>query len=138
MRLLKSLRLSQLIKHYKFIIYHFELLVTRLIYNQKKIFLLFIFIITTYKLVCLLFSKMNSSSASVVIASSNPHDAKMEKYEQRIVQHEAEIVRIKAHERYDMLDDKFILLIKSEKDGIHDCETAIHDLRAQQQQSNGK
>ena len=81
---------------------------------------------------------MNSSSASVVIASSNPHDAKMEKYEQRIVQHEAEIVRIKAHERYDMLDDKFIGLIKSQEDGILACETALQTLRVQQQQSNGK
>ena len=81
---------------------------------------------------------MNSSSASVVAASSN--EAKIEKYEQRIVRHEAEIEQItNGAGLYTGLSNKKKLeFIKTEKDAIHDCETALQTLRAQQQQSNGK
>mgnify|MGYP003386452703 FL=1 len=60
------------------------------------------------------------------------------RYEQRIVRHEAEIADIKADKDYNRKEEPFIGLIKTEKDAILACETAIHDLRAQQQQSNGK
>ena len=79
---------------------------------------------------------MNSSSSSVVAASSN--ETKIDEYEQRIARHQAEIADIKADKDYNRKEEPFIGLIKSEKDGILACEVAIHDLRAQQQQSNGK
>ena len=72
---------------------------------------------------------MNSSSASVVAASSN--EAKIEKYEQRIVRHEAEIEQITngAGLYTGLSNEKKLELIKSKEDGILACETAIHDLR---------
>ena len=80
------------------------------------------------------------SNASVVAASSNPNDAKIEKYEQRIVRHEAEIEQITngAGLYTGLSNEKKLELIKSKEDGIHDCETGLQTLRAQQQQSNGK
>ena len=80
------------------------------------------------------------SNASVVTASSNPNDAKIEKYEQRIVRHEAEIEQITngAGLYTGLSNEKKLELIKSKEDGIHDCETGLQTLRAQQQQSNGK
>ena len=81
---------------------------------------------------------MNSSSSSVVAASSN--ETKIDEYEQRIARHQAEIEQItNGAGLYSELSKKEKLgYIKSEKDGIHDCETALQTLRAQQQQSNGK
>ena len=81
---------------------------------------------------------MNSSSSSVVAASSN--ETKIDEYEQRIARHQAEIVQIKnGDDLYSELSKKEKLgYIKSEKDGILACETALQTLRAQQQQSNGK
>ena len=80
----------------------------------------------------------NSSSSSVVAASSN--ETKIDEYEQRIARHQAEIVKIKNGDYlYSELSKKEKLgYIKSKEDGILACEAAIHDLRAQQQQSNGK
>jgi hypothetical protein len=63
------------------------------------------------------------------MSSNSDVEQEIAGYKERITEHRAEIVAIKAHERYDMLDDKFIELIKSEKDGILACDTAIHDLR---------
>ena len=81
---------------------------------------------------------MNSSSSSVVAASSN--EAKIEKYERRIVRHEAEIEQITngAGLYTGLSNERKLGYIKSEKDGILACETALQTLRTQQQQSNGK
>ena len=60
--------------------------------------------------------------------SSPVHD-KIAGYEARINRHEAEIEQIKAHPQYKMFEEPYMWMIKSEKDGILACETAIHDLR---------
>ena len=66
---------------------------------------------------------------------SSPAEEKIAGYERRIEEHRAEIKQIKDGTGIysDTSNKEKRDLIKSVKDGIHDCETAIHDLRQQQQ-----
>ena len=63
--------------------------------------------------------------------SSPVIDEKIAGYEARITRHEAEIGQIKAGSGlyHESSNKEKLDLIKSEKDGIHDCEAAIQTLR---------
>ena len=60
-------------------------------------------------------------------------DEEIAGYKARIEEHRAKIAEIEIHPNYDMLVEPFLGLVKTEKDCILACETAIHDLRQQRQ-----
>ena len=59
-------------------------------------------------------------------------DVKIADYEQEKKEHRAEIQKIKSHKDYDMAADKWIAMIKSKEDAIHDCMEQLKLLRQQQ------
>ena len=61
-------------------------------------------------------------------------ESKIENYERKIVQHEAEIDMIKKGEGFYSQSsyEQQLAAIKSKEDAILACEAAIHDLRQQQ------
>ena len=60
---------------------------------------------------------------------SFPVDEEVAEYKARIEEHRAEIKEIKAQPGYNMLAEPYMGMIKSKKDGILACETAIQTLR---------
>ena len=84
--------------------------------------------------------KGGDKGACEIVSSSFDVEQKIDRYEERITEHRAEIVAIKNGSGLyaGLPNERKLELIKSKEDGILACDTAIHDLRAQKQQSNGK
>ena len=65
-------------------------------------------------------------------------ESEIAEYKLKIKKHEAKIEKIESHKDYDMAADKWIAVIKSEKDGILACEARILQLGNQQMPGKSK